>query len=56
MIKTMSDMCSNCEKWKNHKKEVLENSDSIFEAHQDMIIFEEQCFKTCPFLSNSSEK
>ena len=47
--------CTQCDKWEYEKKRALESSESIFEAHDDIVEFEKQCIKTCPHLKNNLE-
>ena len=51
----MENICADCKKWKDTLRETLSKSDSIFDAHSDMLLFEENCKKNCPFVKDSSK-
>ena len=46
-------VCQRCQKWQDKQSEILMKCDTIFSVHIDLVTFEEDCIKTCPFLCDS---
>ena len=38
-----------CQKWKEKQEQILDKSESIFDAVLDMDAFEIKCLKDCPY-------
>ena len=51
----MSNICINCDKWKNEQRAVLMKCDSVFDAALDMKKFEDACRETCPHIKVNKE-
>ena len=45
--KKIEDICLNCNKFKKASKELLDKSDSVYDAVSDAINFTKECKKTC---------
>ena len=43
-------VCCRCQKWYDKQSEILTRCETIFDVHIDLVTFEEDCIKTCPFL------
>ena len=45
----MNINCRECPTWKAKQEDVLMKCESIFDVSVDMLMFEKDCIKTCPY-------
>lgn len=51
----INDNCVHCDKWKEKQAEVLMKCESVFDVNIDMMMFEDECMKTCPYVKVNQE-